>query len=103
MLDIPVLRWGKPYDSLEKDTVVHFETGEELARVSQANAAMVQRDLRKVARAREVLREIPIPELLGMMDKAADLYMRTEPSIPVLKLYGAENCLVSSYAMASNG
>ena len=57
MLDIPVLRWGTPYDSLEKDTVVHFETGEELAQVSQANAAMVQRDLRKVKRAREVLRD----------------------------------------------
>ena len=78
MLDIPVLRWGKPYDSLEKDTVIHFETGEELAQVSQANTAMVQRDLRKVRRAREVLREIPIREILGMMDKAADLYMNAE-------------------------
>ncbi len=75
MLDIPLLRWGKPYDSLEKSKVVHFETGEELAEVSQANASMVQRDLRNVARAREVLREIPIDELIVMMAKAADLYM----------------------------
>src|SRR5258708_6563515 len=28
MLHLPVLRWGAPYDSLEKDEVVHFSTGE---------------------------------------------------------------------------
>jgi len=78
MIDIPLLRWGKPYESLEKNTVVHFETGEELAQVSQANASMVQRDLRKAGRAREVLREIPIAELLEMMKKAAGLYMEGE-------------------------
>jgi hypothetical protein len=31
MLRIPVLRWGQPYESLEKDDVVHFATGEKLA------------------------------------------------------------------------
>lgn len=75
MLDIPLIRWGQPYDSLEKDSVVHFETGEELAQVSQANAGMVQRDMRKQQRARDLLREIPICELLEMMKKVADLYM----------------------------
>lgn len=75
MIDIPLLRWGKPYDSLEKDTVVHFETGEVLATVSQANPAMVKRDLKQAGRAREALREVGIPGLLEMMKKAADLYM----------------------------
>ena len=28
MLHLPVLRWGAPYESLEKDEVVHFSTGE---------------------------------------------------------------------------
>ena len=46
MIDIPVLRWGKPYDSLEKQEVVHFETGEPVARVSQANGGMVKMDRR---------------------------------------------------------
>ena len=32
MLEIPVIRWGQPYESVEKQPVVHFETGEELAR-----------------------------------------------------------------------
>jgi acyl-CoA reductase-like NAD-dependent aldehyde dehydrogenase len=78
MLNIPAIRWGQPYESLEKDSVVHFATGEKLAEVSLANAGLVARDLRKAERAREVLREIPPKDLLAMMKKAADLYMEAE-------------------------
>ena len=49
MLDIPVIRWGKPYESIEKQPVVHFETGETLAVISQANAGMIKLDARKQA------------------------------------------------------
>jgi acyl-CoA reductase-like NAD-dependent aldehyde dehydrogenase len=73
-LNIPVLRWGRPYTSLEQEEVVHFNTGETLARVSQANAGLLGRDMRSAQRAREILAEIPIPELIGMMKKAADAY-----------------------------
>src|SRR5687768_8467361 len=75
MLNIPILRWGRPYTSLEQDHVVHFETGETLARVSQANTGLLGRDMRQASRAREVLTEIPIPELIGIMKKAADFYL----------------------------
>ena len=78
MIDIPVLRWGQPYDSLEKDTVVHFDTGEELATVSLANGGLIQRDMRKAQRARDVLREIPPRELIEMVKKAAGLYKKEE-------------------------
>jgi hypothetical protein len=44
MLTLPVLRWGKPYDSLEKDEVRHFITGEPIAKVSQANGGLLERD-----------------------------------------------------------
>src|SRR5881394_4150488 len=74
MVKIPVLRWGQPYESLEFDKVVHFVTGETLAQVSQANPGLLARDMKKAQRAREVLREIPIRELVAMMQKAADLY-----------------------------
>jgi acyl-CoA reductase-like NAD-dependent aldehyde dehydrogenase len=63
---------------MEVDRVVHFETGEVLAEVSRANAALVERDMRHARRAREVLREIPIRDLLAMLRKAADLYTRAE-------------------------
>jgi acyl-CoA reductase-like NAD-dependent aldehyde dehydrogenase len=78
MIHIPVLRWGKPYKSLDVSKVVHFETGEELAEVGQANAGLIQRDMRKMQRARDVLREISTKDLIGIVKNAADLYMNAE-------------------------
>jgi acyl-CoA reductase-like NAD-dependent aldehyde dehydrogenase len=78
VLNIPVLRWGEPYESLETDEIVHFATGEVLATVGRANAAMVERDMRFAARARDVLREIPIGDLLKMVKKAGELYAKAE-------------------------
>src|SRR5262249_58029156 len=78
VIRIPVLRWGEPYESLETDKVVHFITGEVLAEVGRANAAMVERDMRYAQRARDVLREIPIADLLQMMKKAGELYAKAE-------------------------
>jgi acyl-CoA reductase-like NAD-dependent aldehyde dehydrogenase len=74
-MHLPVLRWGAPYDSLEKDEVVHFSTGEPIASVSRANGGLIQRDMRKAQRARDVLREIPIDELIIRAGKAGELYM----------------------------
>ncbi len=78
MIHIPVLRWGEPYKSLDVDKVVHFATGEALAEVGRANAGLVERDMRHANRARDVLREVPIPDLLQMVKKAADLYTHAE-------------------------
>jgi len=75
MLYLPVLRWGQPYTSLDVDPVVHFATGEPIAHVSRANGGLIQRDMRKAPRAREVLREIPIDELIARVGRAGDLYM----------------------------
>jgi acyl-CoA reductase-like NAD-dependent aldehyde dehydrogenase len=75
VLNIPVIRWGKPYDSLEVDEVVHFSTGETIAQVSQANGGIIQRDMRKAHRAREILRDIPCSELIERLKKAGDLYL----------------------------
>ncbi|HJT31975.1 MAG TPA: aldehyde dehydrogenase family protein [Pirellulales bacterium] len=75
MLKIPALRWGKPYESLETDTVTHFLTGEPIAQVSQANGGLLQRDMRFAARARDVLRQIPCHELIERVKKAGDLYL----------------------------
>src|SRR5436190_11019609 len=74
MVNIPILRWGEPYTSMEADSVVHFITGETLAKVSQANPGLLAKDIRKAQRARDVLREIPCRELVQMMKKAADFY-----------------------------
>jgi acyl-CoA reductase-like NAD-dependent aldehyde dehydrogenase len=75
MINIPVLRWGQPYTSMEVDEVVHFADGEPIARVSRANGGLIQRDTRKAGRARDALREIPIDELVTRVGRAGELYM----------------------------
>jgi hypothetical protein len=76
MLELPVLRWGEPYTSMEVDEVVHFSTGEPIARVSRANGGLIQRDSRKAQLARDVLREIPVDDLIARVGRAAELYMK---------------------------
>ena len=75
MLHLPVLRWGEPYTSMEVDEVVHFSTGEPIARLSRANGGLIQRDARKAQRARDGLREIPTDELIARVGRAGELYM----------------------------
>src|SRR5687767_11364856 len=74
MIQLPVLRWGQPYTSMDVDDVVHFQTAEPIAKVSRANGGMIQRDMRKAQRAREVLREIPIDDLIARCATAGELY-----------------------------
>src|SRR6476659_906870 len=75
MLQLPVLRWGQPYTCMDVDDVVHFSTGEPIARVSRANGGLIGRDMRKAQRARDVLREIPIDDLIARVGAAGELYM----------------------------
>ena len=75
MLEIPVIRWGQPYSSMEKVPVVHFETGETLAMMNQANGGLIKMDMRKAAKAREALRQFSIDQLCEMCSQAADLYL----------------------------
>ena len=63
MIQIPVIRWGQPYESLEFDQVTHFATGEPIAKVGRANAGMIQRDMRKAQAARDALTAIDIEDL----------------------------------------
>jgi acyl-CoA reductase-like NAD-dependent aldehyde dehydrogenase len=81
MLNIPVLRWGTPYTSMDTDDVVHFSTGEPIARVSRANGGLIQRDMRKAQRARDALRQLPIDDLIARAGRAGELYM--EGTLPI--------------------
>jgi acyl-CoA reductase-like NAD-dependent aldehyde dehydrogenase len=74
MLNIPIIRWGKPYESLEVEEVLHFATGEPIARVSQANGGIIQKDLRRVGQARQALKRLSCSELIARLKRAADLY-----------------------------
>ncbi len=78
MLEVPVIRWGKSYESLAKEEVVHFETGETLASVHQANAGLVNVDMRHAGKAREILRQFSVDELMKKCAEAADYYLNAE-------------------------
>jgi acyl-CoA reductase-like NAD-dependent aldehyde dehydrogenase len=76
MLQLPVIRWGEPYESLEVDQVVHFTSGEPMAKVSQAVGGLVERDARKAQRARDCLKQLDSAELIQTIGRAAELYLR---------------------------
>jgi len=78
MLQLSVLRWGQPYTSLDADQLKHFATGDLIATVGRANGGLIQRDIRKAQRARDLLREIPIAELVGRVARAGELYANAE-------------------------
>jgi len=75
VLHLKVLRWGQPYQSLEFDDVIHFSTGEPIAKVDRANGGLIQRDIRKAQQARDALLRIPIEELIEKVGRAGKLYM----------------------------
>src|SRR5437773_7204195 len=81
MINIPVLRWGQNYTSMDVDEVVHFADGQPIARVRRANGGMIQRDMRKAQRARDLLREIPMDELMTRVGAAGELY--TNATLPM--------------------
>ena len=74
MLEIPVIRWGKPYQSLEVTDVQHFATGEPVAKVHQANGGIIKRDMRQAQKARDALLEFSCEELIERLGKAGDHY-----------------------------
>lgn len=76
---IPILRRGVPYDSLDKNELKSVRTGEPVATVSQANAALIRRDLRRTSR--ETLREMPTARLLEICAEAGRLFM--EATLPL--------------------
>lgn len=74
-MHIPALRWGEPYKSLDAEKLVRFDTGEPVAEMSKVVGGLIERDYKHAKRARQLLRDIPVKDLLAMVKKAADLYV----------------------------
>ncbi|NQW47491.1 MAG: aldehyde dehydrogenase, partial [Planctomycetes bacterium] len=73
-MHLPAYRFGKPYESLQRDTLVHFLTGEKVAEVSQVGAAIIGRDLPKAGLARAALLAIDPEEIVERLQTAGNLY-----------------------------
>jgi hypothetical protein len=76
---LPVLRQGKPYESLDKAELKSVRSGETVAMINQANAAMIRRDMRRANR--DALKAIPSDTLMAMCAEAGKLFM--EGTLPL--------------------
>src|SRR4051812_4674864 len=75
MLELPILRWGTPYRSVDRTVVPHFRTGEPLVAMSLANGGLIRRDLLRQAAARERLRRLSAAALVEAAHRAAEAFM----------------------------
>ncbi|MFT7680339.1 MAG: acyl-CoA reductase-like NAD-dependent aldehyde dehydrogenase [Planctomycetota bacterium] len=77
----PILRAGREYESLDRIELCSHRDGSPVASVSQANAGIIKRDLKKAAKNAAILRAIPTSQLIERCQAAAEIFM--EATLPV--------------------
>ena len=70
MLHLPILRYGKPYRSVDTATAVHYRTRKPYVEASQANVGLIRRDLMSQHEAAAILQGFTTKELIAMAAKA---------------------------------
>lgn len=78
MIQIPLLRAGKPYTSLKKQTLTDIRNGETVAEISQAIPGIIARDLERAADNRRILEGFTAAELIDVCHRAAKLFAEDE-------------------------
>jgi acyl-CoA reductase-like NAD-dependent aldehyde dehydrogenase len=78
---VPILRGGEPYRSLDTIRTPHYRTREPFVEISQANVGLIRRDLRNQEEARATLAGFSTKELYGICSRAAALF--AESSLPL--------------------
>src|SRR2546430_742371 len=73
---IPALRRGVAYESLDKVEVKDHRTGAVRAVVSQVNAGIVRKDLRRIAESRATLKSLRVAELLDISARAGEQFLK---------------------------
>lgn len=74
MITLSPLRWGRPYESLDHHDVVHFDTGEPIARIGNVGGGIVARDMKKAHKARQALLQFSTDDLIEKCKRAAVLF-----------------------------
>ncbi len=72
---IPVLRRGRPYESLDKTSIVDCQTGTALAAVSQVNAGIIRKDLGRIAESRAALKGLTAARLIDICGAAGGQFL----------------------------
>src|SRR4029079_1417240 len=92
MLQIPILRKGEPYTSLDVARVEHNRTREPFVEISQANAGLIRRDLLDQARGRAALAAFSTAVFVRMGARGADTLLND--ALPI----GSESQSPDDYA-----
>jgi acyl-CoA reductase-like NAD-dependent aldehyde dehydrogenase len=74
ILQLPILRQGRPYYSLDVARVPHHRTREPFVEVSQANPGLIRRDLGKQDIPRSALQKFTTRELVDICTRAAEIF-----------------------------
>jgi hypothetical protein len=72
---IPVLRRGKPYESLDQANIIDYRTNGLLATVSHANAGIIRRDLARIHEARAALKKFSVAQLIDISARAGQFFL----------------------------
>jgi Aldehyde dehydrogenase family len=81
MINVPILRHGEPYTSLDVAVASHYQTREPFVSVSQANPGLIRRDLRDQSSARANLTAFSTADLLEICRHAAESFLNG--SLPI--------------------
>lgn len=73
--ELPILRHGVPYTSLDVSTIKGVGTGKPVLRVSQANSGLVAREMSASKPARAALQKIPAAQRIAMVKKAGEIFL----------------------------
>src|SRR5205809_2767917 len=78
---LPVLRRGKPYESLDKLEVAAHATGQPLLSISQANAGLIRKDLARIAESRAALKKFTVEQLLEISGRAGEIFLNGQVAL----------------------
>ncbi|NOT31605.1 MAG: aldehyde dehydrogenase, partial [Planctomycetes bacterium] len=75
---LPALRWGEEYPSLATLALKDHRTGATIGALSQVNAGLVRRDLKRADAAGRALRALSTRAILARCRAAAELFLEAE-------------------------
>lgn len=98
---IPILRQGRPYKSLDVQTIDRLGTDEAAAEISFACADMIKYDMLKMSEAREKLKAMKSSDLIEITKKAGEIFLNDDLPIGVDGMMQSPEDYVLSLAATS--
>lgn len=78
MLHIPILRQGRPYQSIDRTVTVHHRTKQPFVEISIANPGLIRRDMLKLPEIAEAMAGFTCAELVRLCEKASTFFLNAD-------------------------